>query len=173
MKIEERIPLVDEILGRWTNELGPDGRAYSNHVHRVVNFCFALHAGDRDKIIIAACFHDLGIWANHTFDYLQPSMALAKAYLQERNLEHWSTEIELMIDLHHRIRTHPRPLVEAFRKSDLIDVSLGIVKCGLPGAFVRDVKRCFPNAGFHKRLVKLAAGWFPKHPFRPLPVLKW
>lgn len=161
------------ILGRFQRELGNDAQAYRNHVLRVIEFCGAMHEGDREKITIAACFHDLGIWTSGTFDYLPPSIALAQDFLREQGLERWSDEIATMIGMHHRIRRHDDRLVEAFRRSDLVDVSLGFLKCGLPRAFVRDVRARHPNAGFHKRLVQLAGGWWVRHPLHPLPVLKW
>ena len=179
MEIEESIPLLEEILDKWKNELGKDYPGYRNHVYRMIHFCFALHNCDneeREKITIAGCFHDLGIWTNGTVDYLPPSIALAKEYLKQRNLEKWITEIELMIDMHHKLRRFQDeryPLVEVFRKGDLVDFSLGSVKWGLPKTYVKSVKDQFPNAGFHKRLTQLAAGWFSKHPLSPPPFLKW
>lgn len=170
------IPRAEEILHRWKRELGGDVVAYRNHVHRVIHFCDAYRNGDpeqREKVVIAACFHDLGIWAGNTFDYIPPSIALAREYLNEQGLAHWSDEIERMIAQHHKLRPHGDPLVEAFRRSDLTDVSLGLIKFGLPPAYVREVKARFPNAGFHKRLVQLAGGWWVRHPLHPLPVLKW
>ncbi len=107
--IEERIPLLEEIFGTWENELGSDYEGYKNHVYQMIHFCFALHActdEERKKIIIAGCFHDLGIWTNSTIDYLPPSIALAKKYVQQNNLEQWAHEIELMIDQHHKIRKY-------------------------------------------------------------------
>jgi hypothetical protein len=178
MPIENPIALLEEILGIRKTEIGDDYWGYRNHVYRMVNFCFALYDCDseaREKVIIAGCFHDLGIWTGNTFDYLSPSMALAKAYLQQNRLDRWIDEIELMIAMHHkltRFRDTRYPLVEVFRKGDLVDFSLGIVKCGLPGTFVRSVKRRFPNAGFHKRLVQLELGWVSHHPANPLPVVK-
>jgi hypothetical protein len=81
-----------------------------------------------------------------------------------------------MIDMHHKLlpyRDERYPLVEVFRKGNLVDFSLGIVKCGLPKSFIQRVKERFPNAGFHKRLVQLELGWVSKHPSNPLPILKW
>ena len=155
--IEERITLVEEILGEYRNELGDDYPGYKNHVYRMIHFCFALsdfNDEEREKILITACFHDLGIWTDNTFDYLLPSMALAAEYLQKKRLAEWIPEIELMIDQHHRLRKFRNvsyPLVEVFRKGDLVDFSSGIVKCGVPVEYVRAVKARFPNAGFHKR----------------------
>ena len=177
--IEETIPLLEEILGRWQEKIGGDYAGYHNHVCRMVNFCFALRdctAEERDKIVIAGCFHDLGIWGADTFDYLPPSVALAKEYLTQNNLEQWIIEIQLMIEMHHKLRRYddPRyPLVELFRRGDLIDFSLGIIKCGLPASYIRSVQGRIPGAGFHKRLVQLEFGWLSRHPLNPLPVFKW
>lgn len=178
--IESQIPLADKILGAWKTELGNDYQGYKNHVYRMINFCFALRQEfseeDREKIIIAGCFHDLGIWTAKTFDYLPPSISLAKEYLAENKLENWSDEIGLMIDMHHKIGVYQdpqNPLIEIFRQSDLVDFSLGLVKCGLPQKYIKDVKNQFPNAGFHKCLVRISSGWILKHPLKPVPVLKW
>lgn len=171
--------LIDEILGKWKSEIGSDYTGYKNHVYRMVNFTFALHdfkEEERQKIIIAGCFHDIGIWTADTFDYLPPSIDSAKKYLSQNNLENWVSEIELMIDMHHKLgkyKSESYPTIEAFRQGDLVDFSLGIVKCGLPKDYVKSVKNQFPNAGFHQGLVKLAGRWFCKHPLNPIPVLKW
>ena len=171
MKIETDIGLIDEILS------GPELSAYRNHVYRMVNFCFA--QGDfsdeqREKIVIAGCFHDLGIWSAGTFDYLTPSIAMANDYLAKSGREQLQEEIATMINFHHRIRNcEDGSLVEVFRRGDLVDFSLGIFKCGLPAGYVRDVKRRFPNAGFHRDLARRACGWALRHPLNPVPVLKW
>ena len=177
--IEERISSIEEILGERKSELGGDYLGYRNHVYRMVHFCFALkdlNVEERKKVIIAGCFHDLGIWTDGTFDYLPPSIALAAGYLKHKRLEHWIPEIEQMIDQHHKIRKLPDtsyPLAEVFRKGDLVDFSLGAVKCGLPRTYIGAVKAQFPNNGFHKRLVRLAGRWICRHPLNPVPVLKW
>lgn len=179
MHIEERIPLLEEILSGWKAEIGSDYPGYRNHVYRMVHFCFALRScndEERRRIIIAGCFHDLGIWSDRTFDYLAPSVARAKDYLQQNALERWIPEIALMIDAHHRLRpvTDARyPLVEVFRKADLVDVSLGLVACGVRRRDIARVKAQFPDAGFHWQLARLVAGWVPRHPASPLPFLKW
>ncbi|HET9908883.1 MAG TPA: hypothetical protein VFQ23_19690 [Anaerolineales bacterium] len=179
MQIISCIPLVEEILETRKLNFENDYAGYKNHVYRMINFCFALRDCDKEeseKLIIAGCFHDIGIWLGNTFDYLHPSIALAKEYLKQNGLEHWHVEMELMIDMHHKLmpyRDERYPLVEVFRKGDLVDFSLGIVKCGLPKSFVNRVKSQFPNAGFHKRLVQLELSWVAKHPLNPLPILKW
>ena len=163
MTLEKHIPLLEDILDPWQQALGKDFLGYKNHVYRVVHFCLALHANDdqetKNKIIIAACFHDLGIWSAQTLDYLSPSMLLATAYLSQQGLQHWQAEIELMIDMHHKLGAYQDeryPLVETFRKADLVDVSMGMVKFGLPKAYVNSIKAEFPDQGFHWWLAQLA-----------------
>lgn len=171
MKIETKIPLIDELLD--SSELA----GYRNHVYRMVNFCFAqgeFNQEQKEKIVIAGCFHDLGIWSADTFDYLPPSINLAKDYLVTSGREAWRDEISTMIDLHHRIRKcEEGSLVEVFRKGDLVDFTLGLFKCGIPSEYVREVKQQFPNKGFHKQLVHRACRWTLRHPLNPVPVLKW
>ena len=83
------LPTVEEVLETHASELGRDFIAYRNHVYRVVNLCLAV-AGDHrielEKIAVAAVFHDLGIWTNHTFDYIAPSVARAREHLAARGL---------------------------------------------------------------------------------------
>lgn len=179
MIIETGIALLDDILEIRKKEIGNDYTGYRNHVYRMVNFCFALRdctEAERNKIIIAGCFHDIGIWTGKTFDYLAPSILSAQNYLKENNLETWISEISLMIGEHHKLNKYQDadyPLVEIFRQGDLIDFSLGIFKCGLPVNIIKKVKKQFPNAGFHKKLVFLEAKWLLRHPLNPLPVFKW
>jgi hypothetical protein len=97
-------------------------------------------------------------------------------YLKNRNLEEWSAEIELMITEHHKIREYKSityPLVEIFRKGDLVDISFGLFEFGIPKAYINQVKTKLPNADFHKNLGKRAARWFVKHPLNPAPMVKW
>jgi hypothetical protein len=178
----ELLPLpsiAEAILESRRTELGVDFTAYRNHCCRVLNFCLALsdyQPETTNKASIAVGFHDLGIWTNGTFDYLAPSRRLVREYLSQTKQDAWVDEIEAMIENHHKVRayqTNTAWLVEPFRKADWIDVSLGILKHGLPTSFVSEVRSAFPNAGFHKRLVGLTWERFAKHPLSPLPMMKW
>ena len=72
LNLLRRISILDEVLEDHASDLGSDFTAYRNHAYRVVNICMALapdgHA-HLEKVAIAAAFHDLGIWTNHTFDF--------------------------------------------------------------------------------------------------------
>lgn len=174
------LALLDELLEFWKPQIGVTWDGYRNHCQRMAAFTLALLPNatddDRRKIAIAACFHDIGIWSDHTIDYLPPSSRRARDYLKAQGLESWTTEVELMIDEHHKLRRYKDPaypLVEAFRKADLVDVSMGLIKFGIAGDTVRTLKAAYPNAGFHKALMGLAGGWFKQHPLSPPPFIKW
>jgi hypothetical protein len=172
------VPRLDEILQHHASALGDDFVAYRNHTYRVINFCSALSSDNPvalEKMAIAAAFHDLGIWTDKTFDYLPPSERLAQAYLFRIGKAEWSGEIQAMIHEHHKITRYSENLnwlVEAFRRADSIDVSLGIITFGLPRKFVQDVRSAFPNAGFHKRLIQLSIQRLLSHPLSPLPMYR-
>src|SRR5262245_39520756 len=171
------IPIVDEVLDQYPSALGHDLIPYRNHVYRVVNLCLAVtgrRGGDLEKIAVAAAFHDLGIWTDHTWDYIAPSVSLAHKYLAARSRADWIPEIEAMIANHHKItcaRTHPS-LVEGFRRADWVDVSYGLRRFGVARPFIKSLFAAWPSAGFHRRLVEFAAAWFPRHPLMPLPMVK-
>ena len=179
MIIEEKIPLLEDILSEWQETIGSEYLGYRNHVYRMVHFCLALRdctEEEGEKFIIAGAFHDIGIWIDDTVDYILPSITPAMVYLRQRNLEDWSEEIRLMIAEHHKIRAfedESLPLVEVFRKGDLVDFSLGAFRFGLPKTLIREVKSRFPNADFHRNLARRAAKWFVKHPLNPAPMMKW
>ena len=173
------LPTVEEVLDDHASELGHDFIAYRNHVYRVVNLCLAIVGDSRvelEKIAVAAVFHDLGIWTNNTFDYIAPSVAIARKHLTARGLAEWIPEIEAMIVDHHKVtpsRANPQSLVESFRRADWIDVSRGLRGFGLPRTFIAAVVATWPSAGFHRRLVQLTIDCFWKHPLSPLPMVKW
>lgn len=172
------IPLLDELLTGYAAELAGDFTAYRNHTYRVANFCAALSSRGREqveRIAIAAAFHDIGIWTDGTFDYLEPSVRLASAYLTRTGRAEGIPEITEMILQHHKIRPSrglPGWLVEPFRRADWIDVSVGVLRFGLERRFVDEAFTVWPSAGFHKRLVQLSVRRLREHPLSPLPMMR-
>lgn len=170
---------IDSILAPWKEVIGRDYPGYRNHVVRMATFCFMLDSSspeDRQKIEIAGCFHDIGIWTEDTLDYLEPSLPPAHRYLDEHGLTEWTQEITEMILEHHRIREIKdgvTPLVELFRKGDLVDFSRGMVKFGLSSKTVGEVMQEYPNNGFHRMLLRRTVKRLAKHPLNPLPMMKW
>src|SRR5665647_1115347 len=127
-------PTLDDLLQPWHDALGRDRRAYENHVRRILALCesvaaaAAVPASDevRHAWLVAAAFHDLGIWSAGTWDYLDPSVALAQAWLTEHEQDELVPLVTRMIREHHGLRprgpaTDP---VEIFRRADVVDVWL-------------------------------------------------
>src|SRR5665647_1711440 len=107
--MEERIihrhPTIEEIFSSNEVFLGKDLEKYKNHVYRIFNYAlFLSNYSDPEKYAVAAAFHDLGIWTDCTFDYLQPSVFLSEKFLIEHAaLNIASDEISFMIFNHHKI----------------------------------------------------------------------
>ena len=169
---------LDAILDRHASDLAADFTAYRNHAYRVATLC-ASQAGSPpealEKIAIAAAFHDLGIWVDHTFDYLDPSVRLAREHLLASGRAAWVPEVTAAILEHHRITRYGGAhtwLVEPFRRADWMDVSGGLVASGLSRDLFRAALARWPRAGFHRLLARLEWRHVRSHPLNPLPMLK-
>jgi len=167
---------IDNILEPYLNAIGSD-IGYVNHCKRMLMYALELKALDeveKEKFIIALAFHDLGIWTERSFDYLDPSIALAIEYLKTPNKMDYKDDVVAMIDLHHKLTPiKDNDLAELFRKVDMIDVYWGAVSFGIHKKRMKEIKKEFPNNGFHLTLMK----WFGKRlmqkPWSPMPMLKW
>jgi hypothetical protein len=177
-------PVVEEVLGTWRPALGGDFAAYRGHVYRVLTFARGLAAAASaapvsddtvHTLAIAVVFHDLGIWSDGTLDYLPPSEARARAHCEATGRAAAAPAVVAMIAQHHKLLPYRGPdavLVEALRRADLVDLTLGTVRFGLPADLVRSARAAFPNAGFHATLCRVIGGWMLRHPFRPLPMMR-
>lgn len=170
-------PTIENLLLQFKSQTGKDHSRYKNHVYRVFLNCLSLddNKQNEEKYAIAAVFHDIGIWTDHTVDYLPPSIEQVKRFLSETGRNEWIEEISLMILWHHKIGRYKGPFeitVGNFRKADWIDVSLGIKTFGVSRSRIREGKKMFPNAGFHFFLLKITSKNFFRHPLNPLPMFK-
>lgn len=169
--------IADRILDAHRSALGSGYEQYRNHVYRVLNFAlpFVTEQLERDTLMIAAAFHDLGIWTHRTFDYMEPSVNLAKRYSAEYHLSREeNTAIESFIRNHHKItRFKGLALTEIFRQADLVDLSLGVIRCGRSRESIRHVRKAFPNKGFHLNLTKLFLKNLVRKPWKPLPMYRF
>ncbi|MBS1507889.1 MAG: HD domain-containing protein [Bacteroidetes bacterium] len=170
-------PTIENILHSYRESLGTNFSCYRNHVYRVYNFVATgfTDPQDLELLAVAAAFHDLGIWTHHTFDYLQPSNKLAEKYAIENHIPaDKANTLFLIIDQHHKLsKISTSPLAEAFRVADLVDLSLGLIRKGVNKKFIQEVKREFPNQGFHIFLIRIFLKNLFTHPMKPLPMYKW
>lgn len=136
---------VEEFLNKYKDAIGKDLPGYRNHIYRVLSY--TMHFLQNDKtaqthyrlIEAALVFHDIGLWTDHELAYLEPSTILARRQLSGATKE----ELELvhnMIYWHHKLTPFEGPhanIVNAVRKADWIDASLGLVTKGVLFAFLQ------------------------------------
>jgi len=168
--------IIDLILNSFKDDLADSFDQYRNHVYRVYNFAIQSITNQKDikTLSIATAFHDLGIWTNKTFDYIKPSIDLAKQYCLINSIDTETiVEIELIIENHHKLtRIKKNELAEIFRQADLIDLTLGLIRKQIGKKNIRNIKNTFPNKGFHLNLCRLFIRNLFLNPLRPLPMYK-
>jgi len=176
MSLISRNAIIDSILNTYRQDLGNDYDQYRNHVFRVYNFAVSNvnTIQEAEALAIAAALHDLGIWTNNTFDYLAHSIDLAKRYSTANGLPpEKSLEIETIIGEHHKLgRVKSSTLAEIFRQADLVDLSLGLIRCGRKREEIKSIRKKFPNEGFHVSLLRLFLKNLIRNPLNPLPMYK-
>jgi predicted metal-dependent HD superfamily phosphohydrolase len=155
---------ADVILERYAGALGGDRDAYAGHVARVLAFYAGLAPGHEapDAVQVAGAFHDLGIWTARSWDYLAPSVRLARDHLAAVGREDLADEVARIILEHHKLLPYRgvfQETVETFRRADLVDLSLGAIRFSLPREAVRSIRATHPNAGFHRRLTEIGGRW--------------
>jgi len=176
-KLKYSNAIIENVLNDFEPLFGPDFFKYKNHVYRVYFNCKFLDEDldNEDKYAIASVFHDIGIWTNGTFDYLEPSILQAKKYLCAIDKDDWNDEISSMINWHHKLTIYnsgDSELVENFRKADWMDVTFGLFNFGIKRNKLVEVRKDYPPVGFHFFLLKSAFKYFLKKPADPLPMFK-
>lgn len=169
--------LVEEILDAHRHHARGDDqgyRGYRGHVYRVLNLARVLvdDGGDRDdKLAVAAAFHDLDVFS--TLDYLAPSIRAQDAWLKQTGRHAWAPELAVVIAEHHRFRTYRgvhASMAEGFRRADLVDLSQGLIRFGIPREYVSAVRNSFDVETFFTRVIpRMTARHLRRHPLNPLP----
>ncbi|MFY0626949.1 MAG: hypothetical protein JXR07_11675 [Reichenbachiella sp.] len=173
------IPRIEGILQYYTKALGANYNAYRNHVYRVYHLTLLLIKKEIDQttqeqLAIAASFHDLGIWTHNSMDYLGPSSDLSDQYIKENAMNN-EVSVRQIIDHHHKLSPYKgenAQIVESFRKADLIDLSSGYIKFGLPASFYQNLKDEFPFLGFHRLIYGKVIKHAISHFWKPFPMMK-
>ena len=139
---------------------------------------------------VALAYHDIGLWTAKELDYLEPSVATlnqdwAKPDLVERLPAFSETDLEtarIMILQHHKF-TEWKPSAEqnpeidqaavnAVRRGDWADATLGLIKTGLPPSHLEQAYNLIPEAGFHAMLAGMTGRLSPDSMVGQLQVLK-
>ena len=158
--IQAERPRVEEMLARYRVEIGDDFDGYRNHVYRTTTYALHFLNGEHEQLVETAfVYHDIGLWTAHELAYLEPSEALA---LEDNEKYDWGLDPDALrgaIHWHHKVfrykGTH-QAVIEACRKADWIDATMGWVRKGMPKSAIAKVEATFPNHGFHASLMRLA-----------------
>lgn len=159
--IKRHRPRLDALFAPHVDSIGADYPGYRNHVERTVTYAMHFLGNDADLepiVETALAYHDIGLWTDRKLAYLEPSESVAVA----DNAKHgWGFDPDLLrgiIHWHHKVFPYRGPnaeIIEACRKADWIDASLGWLRKGMPRTSIREVERAFPNLGFHATLLRL------------------
>ena len=162
MRIQVERPRVEALFAPYESVIGKDFPGYRNHVYRTISYAMHFLAYDPEVealVETAFVYHDIGLWTDHELAYLEPSEAVA---LADNERYGWGLDPDALrgaIHWHHKIRPYRGPhqnVIEACRKADWIDASMGTLRKGLSKAAVKEVEAAFPNLGFHNTLLRLA-----------------
>jgi len=154
---------------------------------------------------MALAYHDLALWSSSQLDYLDPSAGIMEKEVKEQNKlreqanheegdlspdfipDFSDADIETAREIilqHHKFTHWSAPddskineaLVNAVRKGDWADFTLGIVRDGLPASYLEAAYTTVPMEGFHKILAGMGKRLSPdsfKRRFAVLNIFKW
>lgn len=174
-----------------------DFTAYRNHCLRVLTFAnFLLKDEVKEKLpqafnlmATALAYHDVGLWTNHSLNYLDPSIERMIHYVSGSGI--WKdspTDVEIMkiiIAQHHKFTPYfnaslspeANDVINAVRKADWADATFGIIRFDLPASLLEAAYAKLPDAGFHSMLAGMAQrlspnNWLYGH-WQVLQIFKW
>jgi hypothetical protein len=175
----DRHDILEEVLQPHREALGSIFHGLVGHAYRMLNYCAYMAPGDPDQIdrfAVVAAFHDLPVCLTKDLRYLDTARAMADQYLTQTDNARWQPAVGAMILNHHRVRPWPgphRPEVEAVRKADWIEATLGGYQAGVPRAFSSQLHRLFPRRELWPSALRLMGSYAIRHPAKPLPMLRW
>ena len=160
---------VEKHLKPYKELLGDDYEGYRGHIYRILTYTLHFLGGEsqyRKAIEAAFVYHDIGLWTDGKLNYLAPSAKRAREALKsEFNAEEMEI-IDGIIMWHHKITPYKKgqnaDVIDAARKADWIDASMGMVKKGMPKGHINKVQSLIANNGFHQTLKEFGPrlrGW--------------
>jgi hypothetical protein len=190
--------VLDTELAKFSTEMGDEMDAYRNHCLRVLSFAVAHLGGVKlvssksvDVMALALAYHDLGLWSDGALDYLEPSAKQLEASTRDNGEDEEDVfndsdirTARAIITEHHKLTDYHSHddeginanLVNAIRKGDWADFTIGIVRFGLPAGFVESAYTKIPEANFHMILTTMLPRLSPDSLMNQLAILnifKW
>ncbi|KAJ3322116.1 hypothetical protein HDV06_003567 [Boothiomyces sp. JEL0866] len=179
-RVKLKVDLLDSILNEYSSVIGADFAGYKSHCYRIYNlfhlYSVPANATEEKQLAIATAFHDIGLWTKNTVDYIDPSVEESKLYLKKHPdllPSAYHDIVFAMIDNHHKIFEYKENAqVEAFRKADWADATLGFRTFGKSFQDIRAVRdfKKFPEAGFYNSLIRFAVHSLLRNPLGLLPM---
>jgi hypothetical protein len=133
---------------------------------------FGLSEKERFVSAILIPFHDVGIWTSKSMDYLEPSIKEAQRYIQEHNIDISLDLAANFIGDHHKLSKTQNELSEKLRKADLVDLSYGLIRFGIPRSRIKEIRKRYPYKGFQGMIFKKVLKHAIRHLNHPFPMLK-
>jgi hypothetical protein len=190
---------LDAELARVQKYIQPksDYVAYRNHCLRVLTFAnYHLSSEVKEKLpqafnlmATALAYHDVALWTNHSLNYLDPSIERMEHYVFQSGI--WKSNpndveiMKLIISQHHKFTPYfnaslspeANQIINAVRKADWADATLGIVRFDLPASLLEAAYAKLPEAGFHSMLAGMAQRLSPQNwlygNWQVLQIFKW
>jgi hypothetical protein len=157
-------PAARDALGWLRSATGRVNGPMERHCMRVHQIAVELAdrrgwAFDREVMLVASILHDVGLYpsASRGGVYTQDGAELARELLHRHGWsDHRVDRCAEAIDRHHDVR---RQLarggeVEAVRLADLIDLSGGLISCGLDRRWLRQLAHTVPRRGLAGELAR-------------------
>mmetsp|Transcript_26769 Transcript_26769/g.61566 ORF Transcript_26769/g.61566 Transcript_26769/m.61566 type:complete len:249 (-) Transcript_26769:77-823(-) len=199
-------PSLDSTLNRFKDELGSDYVPYRNHCLRVLTFALFYYKLEHNGaspdqasvnlMAMAIAYHDIALWSDGLLDYLDPSVAAMEKDLAALGMALTPGDLETakqIILQHHKWTEWTAPLassdneneseamangalVNAVRRGDWADATLGLIKGKLPPSYLEAAYTAIPEAGFHNVLVEMGPRLSPDSlwgQLKVLNILKW
>jgi len=157
IKVITHNEVIEKHLSEYRDLIGSDYSGYKNHIYRVLTY--SMHFLNNDEKFLevigsALVYHDIGIWTDKTLAYLEPSAELARRNCPTYTEEELTLQENIIVN-HHKMWPfvgENEAIVEAVRKADWIDASMGFFTKGMPRKHIKAVKEALPAAGFYKTL---------------------
>ena len=182
---------LDSQLELVRDALAQDYDRYRNHCLRVYTFSMYFLPevvveeipNALNILAVALAYHDVALWTDGALEYLDPSVKQMDSQLakeEEPILNQEEMEIAgIIIEEHHKLTSYEggknetvNALVNAARKADWADFTLGIVRWGLPAGLLEAAYDEVPELGFHVMLAKMGSRLSPDSFVGRLAVLK-
>lgn len=182
---------LDDELFKLADAIGSDFIPYRNHCLRVLTFTKYFLPDDvvatipnaMELAAIALAYHDVGLWTDRDLNYLEPSR---KQLDDNLGGSYSASDIETMDQIvlqHHKFTDYAElseaqnALINAVRKADWTDATMGLIRFGLPSALLEAAYDQIKEAGFHQMLLGMDARLSPGNKINGtlevLKIMKW